>query len=128
MKNTFFDHLSLHPVIFCDECDFSTTRDSGRESLFPRLRHSAGTLTLSLCAVAPAFEIRSPLHRLTGGADLSQIDSIDPQAALQIIAEIGTDMSRWPTENHFASWTTFAPNNRYGLGGTCCHSRSHLRS
>src|SRR5262249_43026179 len=50
---------------------------------------------------APAFEIRSPLHRLTGGADLSQIDSIGPQAALQIIAEIGTDMSRWPTEYHF---------------------------
>jgi hypothetical protein len=35
---------------------------------------------------APAFDIRSPLHRLTGGADLSQIDCIGPQAALQIVA------------------------------------------
>ena len=50
---------------------------------------------------APAFDIRSPLHRLTGGADLSQVHSIGPQAALQIIAEIGTDMHPWPTEKHF---------------------------
>jgi hypothetical protein len=43
----------------------------------------------------PQFDLRSPLHRLTGGAELSQVDSISSQAALQIIAEIGTDMSRW---------------------------------
>ncbi len=35
---------------------------------------------------APAFDIRGPLHRLTGGADVRQIDSIGPQAAPQIIA------------------------------------------
>ena len=51
----------------------------------------------------PGFDIRSPLHRLTGGADLSQIDSIGPHAALQIVAEIGLDMSRWPTAKHFTS-------------------------
>jgi len=65
---------------------------------------------------APAVDIRSPLHRLTGGADLSQIDSIGPPAALQIIAEIGTDMRRWPTEKHFASWLTLAPNNKISGG------------
>jgi len=53
---------------------------------------------------------------LTGGADLSQIHSIGPQAALQLVAEIGTDMSRWPTEHHFASWTTLAPNNKISSG------------
>jgi transposase len=71
----------------------------------------------------PAFDIRGPLHRLTGGADLSQIDSIGPQAALQIIAEIGTDMSRWPSEYHFASWTTLAPNNKIS-GGRLLSSRT----
>ncbi len=35
---------------------------------------------------APACDSRRPLHRLTGGADLSQIDSIGPHAALQIVA------------------------------------------
>jgi transposase len=72
---------------------------------------------------APAFDIRSPLHRLTGGADLSQIDSIGPHAALQIIAEIGTDMRRWPTEKHFASWLTLAPNNKIS-GGRLLSSRT----
>ena len=71
----------------------------------------------------PQFDIRGPLHRLTGGADLSQIDSIGPQAALQIIAEIGTDMRRWPSEYHFASWTTLAPNNKIS-GGRLLSSRT----
>jgi transposase len=30
----------------------------------------------------PQFDIRGPVHRLTGGTDLSQIDSIGPQPAL----------------------------------------------
>ena len=42
----------------------------------------------------PQFDIRGPLHRLTGGTDLSQIDSIGPQAALHLIGEIGTDAGR----------------------------------
>ncbi|MBV8056547.1 MAG: transposase [Deltaproteobacteria bacterium] len=46
--------------------------------------------------------MRDPLHRLTAGVDLTQIDAIGPQSALQLIAEIGTDMSRWPSERHFA--------------------------
>jgi transposase len=64
----------------------------------------------------PHFDIRSPLQRLTGGADLSQIDSIGPQAALQIVAEVGTDMRRWPTEKHFTSWLALAPNNKVSGG------------
>jgi transposase len=72
---------------------------------------------------APAFDIRSPLHRLTGGADLSQIDSIGPQAALHLIAEFGTDMRRWPTEKHFTSWLALAPNNKVS-GGRLLSSRT----
>jgi transposase len=64
----------------------------------------------------PRFDIRTPLHRLTGGCDLSQIDSIGPQAALQLVAEIGTDMSRWPSPSHFTSWLTLAPNNKVSGG------------
>jgi transposase len=67
-------------------------------------------------AGAVRFEVRSPRHRLTGGADLTQIDAIGPQAALQLLAEIGTDLSRWPTEQHFTSWLTLAPNNKISGG------------
>ena len=72
---------------------------------------------------APSFDLRSPLHRLTGGADLSQIDAIGPQAALQLVAEIGIDMSRWPTDKHFTSWLTLAPNNKVS-GGRLLSSRT----
>ena len=71
----------------------------------------------------PRFDIRTPLHRLTGGADLSQIDAIGPQAALQLVAEIGTDMSRRPTAEHFTSWLTPAPNNKVS-GGRLLSSRT----
>jgi transposase len=64
----------------------------------------------------PRGELRAPLHRITGGADLSQIDGIGPYGALQLIAEIGTDMSRWRTEKHFTAWLTLAPNNKISGG------------
>ena len=71
----------------------------------------------------PHFEIRTPLHQLTGGVDLTQIDGIGPHTALKLIAEIGTDMSRWPTEKHFTSWLTLAPNNKIS-GGRLLSSRT----
>ena len=71
----------------------------------------------------PQFDIRGPLHRLTGGIDLSQIDSIGPQAALHLIGEIGADMTLWPTEKHFTSWLVLAPNNKIS-GGRLLGSRT----
>ncbi len=59
----------------------------------------------------PRFDVRTPLHQLTG-VDLSQIDGIGPYHALRLLSEIGTDMSRWPTEQHFTSWLTLAPMNK----------------
>ena len=71
----------------------------------------------------PQFEIRTPLHQLTGGVDLTQIDGIGPYTALKLIAEIGTDMHRWATEKHFTSWLTLAPKNRVS-GGRLLSSRT----
>ena len=70
----------------------------------------------------PRFDLRSPLHHLTG-ADLSQIDGIGPYNALRLLSEIGTDMSRWPTEKHFTSWLTLAPHNKIS-GGRLLSSRT----
>jgi len=64
----------------------------------------------------PQFEIRAPLHRLIGGHDLTQIDGIGPHVALQLIAELGTDMTRWKSAKHFTSWLTLAPNNKVSGG------------
>ena len=71
----------------------------------------------------PHCEIRTPLHQLTGGVDLTQIDGIAPYTALKLIAEIGTDMHRWTTEKHFTSWLTLAPKNKVS-GGRLLSSRT----
>jgi transposase len=63
----------------------------------------------------PRFEIRTPLHQLTG-VDLTQIDGIASYTALKLVSEIGTDMRRWPSEKHFTSWLTLAPKNRISGG------------
>ena len=63
----------------------------------------------------PRFDIRTPLHQLTG-VDLTQLDAIGPYSALRLLAEIGTDMRRWPTEKHFTSWLTLAPHNNISGG------------
>jgi transposase len=71
---------------------------------------------------APSFQIRELLYRLTG-ADLTQVDSIGPYTALRLVSEIGTDMSRWPTEKHFTSWLTVAPKNKI-TGGRLISSKT----
>jgi transposase len=66
--------------------------------------------------IEPAFDVRSVLHHLTGGVDLTQIDGIGAYTALKVIAEIGTDMRRWPSAQHFTSWLTLAPKNKVSGG------------
>ena len=70
----------------------------------------------------PRFNIRTPLHQLTG-VDLTQIDAIGSYGALRLLAEIGTDMSPWPTEKRFTSWLTLAPHNKIS-GGRLLSSRT----
>ena len=46
--------------------------------------------------------------RLCGGRDLTQIPGLSVYLVLQLISEVGTDMTRWKTENHFTSWLGLA--------------------
>jgi transposase len=46
------------------------------------------------------------------GADLSSLPGIRANAILQIISEVGTDMSKFPTAHHFASYLGFVPHNK----------------
>ncbi|MBI1874149.1 MAG: transposase, partial [Acidobacteria bacterium] len=50
-------------------------------------------------------------------------DGIAPYTALKLISKIGTDMHRWPTEDHFTSWLTLAPKNKI-TGGRLISSRT----
>jgi transposase len=47
---------------------------------------------------------------------LDQIPGIGPVAAAAILAEVGTDMSRFPTPGHLCSWAGFSPVARESAG------------
>lgn len=54
------------------------------------------------------FDACGPLFRALG-VDLTEIEGIDVGTALVILTEIGADVSRFPTEKHFASWLGLCP-------------------
>jgi transposase len=54
------------------------------------------------------FEAKGPLFKALG-VDLTLIDGIEAPTALVILAEVGPDVSRFPTEKHFAGWLRLCP-------------------
>lgn len=46
------------------------------------------------------------------GVDLTRIDGIDVTTALVVISEIGTDLRRFPSDKHFASWLGLCPGTK----------------
>jgi transposase len=61
------------------------------------------------------FDAGKGLFRMAG-VDLTKVDGLDRQSALQLLAEIGVDMSAWPSEKHFASWMGVCPGNKISGG------------
>jgi len=47
--------------------------------------------------------------KLCGGKDLTVLPAHTDYSLLQLIGEVGTDLSRWPTEKHFTAWLGLAP-------------------
>jgi transposase len=56
----------------------------------------------------PGFDLAAELHR-TFGVDLTAIDGIDVMTSQVILAELGPDLSAFPSEKHFTSWLELAP-------------------
>jgi transposase len=68
---------------------------------------------------ASQFNLHGELYRISG-IDLTRIDGINVMIAQTVVAEVGLDMSKWPTEAHFASWLGQCPNNKI-TGGKVHH-------
>ena len=60
---------------------------------------------------APNFNLGAEMHRLTG-VDLLAIPGINTVTVLQLIGEIGFDMTRWKDSKQFASWLGLCPGSK----------------
>jgi transposase len=49
---------------------------------------------------------------------LDAVTGIGPRSAQELIAELGTDMGRFPTAQHLVSWARFCPQTRQSAGRT----------
>ena len=100
-----------------EECDAQIERTladlnadrSSPVAPLPKPRHKARQPN------AVSFDTRPAMYQLTG-VDLTQIHGIGPYLALRLVAECGTDLSRWPTVKHFTSWLTLAPGCKISGG------------
>ena len=89
---------------------------SDGKTLTPRkARSKAGRTGLS-------FDAREHLFRMCG-VDLTAIDGLETHSVLKILSEIGTNMNRWPSVKHFASWLGVCPGSKIS-GGKKLSSRS----
>jgi len=63
---------------------------------------------------------------------LQSIPGVQATAATTILAEIGEDMSRFPSAKHLASWAGVCPGNRQSGGkrfsGATTHGNPYLRA
>lgn len=68
------------------------------------------------------IDLRLQLYRIAG-VDLTAIDGLEEATVLTLLSEVGTDMSRWPTPKHFASWLCLCPAHAVS-GGKVLKRRS----
>jgi transposase len=69
----------------------------------------------------PAFDVRGYLERIHG-TDVLAIYGLNETGGLEILAETGTDLSKWENEAHFRAWLNLCPNNKIS-GGKLISSR-----
>ncbi len=62
-----------------------------------------------------SFNLREYAYKLLG-VDLFRVPGLNSQTLLQIISEVGVDLSGFASEKHFASWLSLSPNRRVSGG------------
>ena len=73
---------------------------------------------------APKFDLHRALMRWCG-VDLTRIDGLQVTTVLKILAEIGTDLSRFKSVKHFCSWLALCPGTKI-TGGKRISGRMKL--
>lgn len=63
----------------------------------------------------PKFDVRGYLERIHG-IDVLAIFGLSDTGGLELLAETGTDLSKWENELQFCSWLNLCPNNKISGG------------
>lgn len=68
-------------------------------------------------ALAPRFagDLRTELYRVLG-VDLTAVPGLNTQTISTVYAELGADLSAFPSGKHFSSWMGICPDNRVSGG------------
>jgi len=96
------------PAVNCPEGQDATEKSTKKKRSKPRDNE-------------PKFDLESELTRICG-VDLTTIDGVKLMTIQTFVAELGTDMSRWPTEDNLVSWLKLSPN-RPVTGGRVMRQR-----
>ena len=93
--------------------------DAKLEELIKPMRHHQRTLPPNKKKGrgknAPSFDVLNMLYQWVG-VDLTRIGGIDVTTALKVVAEIGTDLSKFKNAKHFASWLGLCPGTKISGG------------
>jgi transposase len=75
----------------------------------------------------PRMNLKAELKRICG-VDLTSIDGVNVMTAFTVISEVGTDMSRFENEDHFASWMGLAPSKDISSGKVVRRSNKKVKN
>jgi len=63
----------------------------------------------------PQFNVRGYLEKIHE-VDVLNIYGLSETCGLELLAETGSDLSKWENDNHFVSWLNLCPNNKISGG------------
>lgn len=75
----------------------------------------------------PQFDLGSELQRICG-VNLASLPGVDVMTIQTFVAELGTDMSLWPSEDHLVSWLKLSPQRQVSGGKLIKHERHKVKN
>jgi transposase len=75
----------------------------------------------------PPFDLEAEFTRICG-VNLRSIDGVDVMTIATFLSELGTDMTRWRTEDHLVSWLKLAPCRQISGGRVIKHERMKTKN
>lgn len=70
----------------------------------------------------PKFDLAAELRRALG-VDITAVDGLHVMTGQVLLAEVGPDLSAFPTENHFAAWLELTPRREVSGGKVIRHAK-----